>query len=216
VLPLSDIAAPIGHTALFCIRTTWQWNRLAGFAIGVGAALAQVAWTILACAGFTAVYSFVTHSYLPLVELVTAIILIIIGISHMRYLFNNNGLPPCSQDAGTLSQLARVSFCLTIWDPLTALGIISIFSHLDFEKLLLFTPYPMAALLIGVFIGGLIWWTMLVTATSRYNNYLHVYHAYYFNFIIGLILLCIGICFLIPPLQHYWPFLHQHLIEMVS
>lgn len=159
------IASIVGPISLLCIRTTLTHGQIAGLAIGLGAALADAAYGFIAAFGL----SFVSNLLLAqqnILRIVGGVFLIYLGL---RTFFANT-----DRQAATLKQSGFLStiigtFFLTMTNPLTILPFLAIFTALGFDDEN--TNHLAASLLVlGVFIGAMVWWTIL-------TSFLKLFHA---------------------------------------
>lgn len=159
------IASIVGPISLLCIRTTLAHGQMAGLAIGLGAAFADAAYGFIAAFGLT----FVSNLLLTQQH-----ILRLVGGGFLLYLGLTTFFERSHKEAATLKQSGFFStiigtFFLTMTNPLTILPFLAIFTALGFDDEN--TNYIAASLLVGgVFIGAMVWWTIL-------TSFLRLFHA---------------------------------------
>lgn len=151
------IAVPAGPVGVLCIRRTIFHGRLAGFMSGLGAATADAVFGIIAGFGLTVVSDWLLD-YQNMLRLTGAAFLLLIGLAA----FNADPL------AGTQSQRDPEglfadfvsTFALTITNPITILAFLAIFAGIGFTGTEA-TLGRAAILVLGVWLGSLLWWAAL-------------------------------------------------------
>jgi len=186
------IAVPAGPVGVLCIRRTIFHGRLAGFLSGLGAATADAVFGIIAGFGLTVV-SDVLLEYQEWLRLGGAGFLLYIGISALR----------ADPMAGTRSQrdpenlLADYvsTFALTITNPITILAFLAIFAGIGFtggEA----TLGRAAILVLGVWLGSLLWWAGLALGAGMARSSFRRDHLVWINRGSGGILVFSGVALL--------------------
>lgn len=154
------IAAPLGPIGALCLNRTLERGFWAGVAGGLGTALADGVYALLAAAGFTALGGVLGWIALPL-QVLGGLFLIYLGIK---------GLTPrplaaaASVDARGLISTTVATFLLTIANPATILSFAAIFAGLGLAAG--GDDWRGALLVSGVFIGSLAWWFFLSGSVS--------------------------------------------------
>lgn len=149
------IAAPLGPIGALCINRTLERGFWAGVAGGLGTALADGVYALLAAAGFTALGG-VPGWISLLLQVLGGLFLIYLGIV---------GLTPrplataASVKARGLLSTTVATFLLTIANPATILSFAAIFAGLGLAAD--GDDWRGALLVTGVFIGSLAWWFFL-------------------------------------------------------
>ena len=145
------VAAPVGPVNLLCMRRTLVFGKRAGILSGLGAAIADVFYATVAAFGFTAVSRFLAM-YVTYIHLFGGIILCVIAwkIYHSKMIEEKYK----DQSARTLWKYFLSTFFLTLTNPATLFSFMALFAG--------FRIHEHAVLLVsGVFIGSMIWWTIL-------------------------------------------------------
>ena len=154
-----SIAAPVGPIGLLCIRRTLDAGFMAGFAGGLGTAVADAAYAAVAAFGLTAVAAFLASASLPLQ---------IAGIAVLAWLgFNTLRAAPHGEPATEVEAAGGLfvqTFFLTLTNPTTILSFAAVFAGLGLaaggERDRAF------ALVVGMFLGSLAWWFVLAGTIS--------------------------------------------------
>jgi threonine/homoserine/homoserine lactone efflux protein len=186
------IAVPAGPVGVLCIRRTIFHGRLAGFMSGLGAATADAVFGIIAGFGLTVV-SDVLLGFQDWLRLGGAGFLLYIGITALR----------ADPLAGTRSQrdpeglLADYvsTFALTITNPITILAFLAIFAGIGFTGQEA-TLGRAAILVLGVWLGSLLWWAGLALGAGLMRSSFQRDHLVWINRGSGGILVFSGIALL--------------------
>jgi threonine/homoserine/homoserine lactone efflux protein len=151
------IAVPTGPVGVLCIRRTILHGRLAGFVSGLGAASADVVFGVIAGFGLTFV-SDLLLGFQDWLRLVGAAFLLYVGVSALRA----DPLAGSRQqrDPETLLADYASTFALTITNPITILAFLAIFAAIGFSGADA-TLTGAASLVLGVWLGSLLWWAGL-------------------------------------------------------
>jgi putative LysE/RhtB family amino acid efflux pump len=154
------IAAPLGPIGALCINRTLERGFWAGVAGGLGTAIADGVYALVAAAGFTALGTALEHIELPL-QLFGGLFLIYLGISGLR---SRAPVEAVSVDARGLLSTTVATFLLTIANPATILSFAAVFAGLGLAA---GQGGAGAVLLVaGVFLGSLAWWFFLSGAVT--------------------------------------------------
>jgi threonine/homoserine/homoserine lactone efflux protein len=186
------IAVPAGPVGVLCIRRTILNGRLAGFTSGLGAATADAVFGIIAGFGLTVV-SDVLLGYQDWLRLGGAGFLLYIGISA----FTTDPLAGMRSQREPETLLADYvsTFALTITNPITILGFLAIFASVGFtgEQA---TLGRAAILVLGVWLGSLLWWAGLALGAGMLRLSFDRAHLVWINRGSGGILVFSGIALL--------------------
>ncbi|PIS01344.1 MAG: lysine transporter LysE [Chlamydiae bacterium CG10_big_fil_rev_8_21_14_0_10_35_9] len=177
------IAAPVGPIGILCIKRTLQYGRIAGLVTGLGAALADTFYGIVAAFGLTAI-SFFFMSFQFYLKLLGGFFLLYLGIKIV--LSRPSKIPPKEIKVENLLKGFLSSFFLTITNPLTILSFIAVFTALGLSET---TQYLSAALLVvGVLLGSGIWWLFLSEVVTFFRKRISEKVYQYINYLAGLII----------------------------
>src|SRR3954469_18507984 len=181
------VAAPVGPIGILCIRTTLERGRIAGFAAGVGAAVADAIYGTIGVLGVTAI-SGVIEAQRFWLELGGGIFVIGFGI-HLgltRPNYQNNDEIPVSLFADFLKTLL-----LTLANPSTILTFMAIFAGV-----------PAAAgaaeleavpvIVLGVLLGSAAWWLTLSQGVGFIRHRISEQALKWMNWAAGILLVAFG------------------------
>jgi len=179
-----SIAAPVGPIGVLCIRRSLAKGRLSGFATGLGAATADAFYGLIAGFGLTFISSLLLDKQLAFK---------IVGIAFLFFLGVKTFLEkPKDREIGEITGKTVIydylsTLFLTITNPVTILSFAAVFAGLGLaqEK----GNYLSAALLVlGVFLGSLLWWLFLSSFVGLFRKKLKEGFLLWINRISGIIL----------------------------
>ncbi len=187
-----SIAAPVGPIGVLCIRRTLAEGRLSGIVSGLGAATADAVYGCVAAFGLTLISNILINQQAWL-RLIGGLFLCYLGIktflakpAKRAALAKGNGIP-----GAYISTLI-----LTLTNPMTILSFAAIFAGLgladtdgDFVSA--------GALVLGVFIGSLLWWLILSGSVGVFREKLNPQGMKWINRVSGSIITGFGLAALL-------------------
>jgi len=186
------ISAPIGPVGALCIQRTMSYGRLSGILSGIGAAVGDSIFAVIAVFGLTLISGFLDEKE-AWFRIAGGIILLYFGLR--VYLSKQQD---CSNQDNEVNHFGTFgsALLLTISNPLVILSIIAVFAVLGIVNPT--SSYPSTALLIlGVFSGAVFLWIITCHILSNYRNRMGQKGILLVNRITGLfILACSGYAFL--------------------
>jgi threonine/homoserine/homoserine lactone efflux protein len=183
-----SIAAPVGPIGILCIRRTLQHGRLSGLFSGIGAALADTIYAIIAAFGLTFISDFL---------LAAQYWLHLIGGAFLLYLGIKTGLSKPAEKVQMPSHKSLLNdfistFLLTITNPMTILAFLAIFAAFGLTSVQ-GSYADTSAVVAGVFIGSAIWWIILSEGVTLFRKKVSQKVMLWINRIAGLIITAFGI-----------------------
>jgi threonine/homoserine/homoserine lactone efflux protein len=161
------IAAPVGPINVLCIRRTIVHGRVVGLVSGLGAAVADTFFGIIAAFGVAFVQKILLAERFWL-SLAGAVVLAIIGL---RILNAEPPRPAQTPDPPDLLHDFTSTFFLTLTNPITILSFLAAFSAfgvgLEEGEPIDIGEFMLVA---GVFVGASAWWLML-------TEIVHLFHG---------------------------------------
>lgn len=154
----------IGPVGVLCIDRTLKYGKRAGLVSGLGAALADGIYGILAVCSVT----FVTGFLIPYQNTIRGLgSLILIGFGIKIF------LEKISKKKGDVSKKDILedfisTFFLTFTNPITIVTFISllaVFGLKDVSK----NPAEASAIILGIFTGSILWWILVCEITCRFR-----------------------------------------------
>lgn len=181
------IAAPVGPIGILCLRRTLTHGRMAGLVSGLGAAVADAFYGLMAVFGLS-IISDIIFSCLPWLEFFGALFLL--GLGFKTYTKNLVLLDesPCIHN---LLGYFTSTFFLTLTNPLTMFAFLAIFTAVGFtgEKESFLDG---SLLLTGVFVGSMVWWLLIGEGTTFFRKRISEHIVLYVNKIAGILLAGFG------------------------
>lgn len=164
-----SVAAPVGPIGVLCIRRSLSQGMGAGFASGLGAAVADACYGAVAAFGLTAVSSFLIEMEDAL-RLGGGLFLVWLGVKTFRAIPASLGSDGQNGGAGRafLSCIA-----LTLANPATIFSFVALFSGLGFAGTSAAQTHGYAGavtLVTGVFLGSALWWLGLSGSVGFFRN----------------------------------------------
>jgi threonine/homoserine/homoserine lactone efflux protein len=193
------IAVPVGPVGIMCLRRTILEGKLAGFISGLGAATADAMFGFIAAFGLTFI-SDLLIGYHQWLRIAGGLYLLYVG---GRALLTapqvKTGTEP---DAESLLRDFLSSFALTLTNPITILVFLGIFSAIGLSGESA-TLSRAAILVLGVWLGSLLWWLALSFGLGSLFRSFEPRHLRWINRGSGTILLLSGAALLAVPLTKH-------------
>ncbi len=158
------IAAPVGPIGMLCIRKTLEIGLAGAVAIGLGAALADSAYGLVAALGLTAVSHFLLTKAVY-IKLIGGIFLLYLAYKELKVKPSSAGVAVGKNK--NLSRLTTEVFFLTLTNPATILSFIGIFASIGGGAS---STMEMFLLVLGIFLGSMTWWLFLGTLIVKIKH----------------------------------------------
>lgn len=181
------IAAPVGPVGVLCVHRTLSWGRLHGLLSGLGAAVADALFAVVAAYGLSFVSEFLlTHQ--KWLRLGGGILLLALGIKH---LLSKPPAPDVKEPRRSLLGDMASAFVLTITNPITIISFLGVFAALGV------TAETMRedpnALVAGVFAGSALWWLMLSGGVGFARRAVETLYLKRVHYVSGGLLIVFGV-----------------------
>jgi len=160
-----SIAMPVGPIGLLCIKNTLSYGFKTGFAVGLGAALADSFYGLLAGGGLALISKFLL-TYTSYIKVIGGIFLIYLGIKEVR---NYKKVPHNAakiKNSHFLKTVFTVLF-LTLTNPATIISFVAIFASIGG---LTVGVLGLITMIFGVFSGSLFWWLILAGGVTKIKH----------------------------------------------
>jgi threonine/homoserine/homoserine lactone efflux protein len=194
------IAVPVGPVGVMCVRRTIFQGKLAGFVSGLGAATADALFGFIAAFGLTFVSDWLI-GYQQWLRVAGGCYLLYVGGAALlaRHEVNLQSRP----DAESLFRDYLSTFALTLTNPITILAFLGIFSAVGLtgENA---TLARAAILVLGVWLGSLLWWLALAYGLGSLFQSSGPRHLAWINRGSGMILFMSGVALIAVPLLKHW------------
>jgi threonine/homoserine/homoserine lactone efflux protein len=182
------IAVPVGPVGVMCIRRTAFGGKLAGFVSGLGAATADAVFGIIAGFGLTVVSDWLL-GYQQWLRIAGACLLLAVG-GHSLLAKRPPKLGAVANPE-SLSWYYASTFALTLTNPITILAFLAIFAAVGLTGAEA-TLERAAILVLGVWVGSLLWWLTLSFGVGSFFRSFEPRHLAWINRGSGAILLLSG------------------------
>lgn len=182
------IAVPVGPVGIICLRRTIFEGKLVGLVSGFGAATADAVFGIIAGFGITAVADWLLD-YQEWLRSIGGCALLLIGGHNLRAKPQVQlDSPP---DPESLSWDFVSTFLLTLANPVTIFAFAGIFAAIGLSGA--GATFDRAAILVlGVWVGSLMWWFALSFGLGSFARSLAARHLVWVNRASGVMLLLSG------------------------
>lgn len=194
------IAVPVGPVGVMCVRRTLFEGKQAGFVSGLGAATADALFGFIAAFGLTFVSDWLI-GYQHWLRVAGGCYLLYVGgsalLAHPHEKTHNK------PDAESLFRNFLSTFALTLTNPITILAFLGIFSAVGLTGEAA-TLGRAAILVLGVWLGSLLWWLALSFGLGTLFRSFGPRHLVWINRGSGVILLLSGAALLIAPLAEHF------------
>lgn len=183
------VSIPLGPIGVLIIQKTIHKGRLSGFVSGFGAAVADTFYATVASFGLGFVINFIKAQEFYL-QLIGSIFLVFLG---MRIFLTN----PVKQlrarnprKKGLLGDFLSIFF-LTVSNPIAVFVFIAVFAGTS-----VFGSSPTLRvelfIILGVLIGGVLWWYTLSTIISAFRSKFRLKQLFWINKTSGIIIAFLG------------------------
>jgi threonine/homoserine/homoserine lactone efflux protein len=181
------IAVPVGPVGVMCVRRTVVEGKLAGLVSGLGASTADAVFGVIAGFGLTVV-SDLLLSYQQWLRIAGACILLAVGARSMLGRRPETASSPAPE---RLSWYYASTFALTLSNPITILAFLGIFAAVGLTGAEA-TLERAAILVLGVWVGSLMWWFSLSFGIGLWLRSFEPHHLAWINRGAGAILFLSG------------------------
>jgi threonine/homoserine/homoserine lactone efflux protein len=184
------IAAPVGPIGILCARRTLTHGRRAGFLSGMGATTADVLYGFIAAFGLTFI-SGIVQNYQFWPRLAGGAILCFLGIKTFIEKPQRKSFLSILKKKKPHDGMYTSTFFLTLTNPMTIFSFAAVFAGFGIAgtggSIL-----SAAVLILGVFLGSVLWWLFLVGVFSVFKRRFKRHELQWINRIAGLIITGFG------------------------
>ncbi len=183
-------SAPLGPIGVICIQRTLNKGRLSGFVSGLGAALADSFYAIIAGLGLSIIVNFIKEQQIYF-EIVGVALLFFIGL-RIFYANPAKQLRRQKQKGSNLFSDFFSILALTISNPMAVFLFLALFAGLGLvdEQGGMFSTLQ---IVIGVFSGAAAWWFTLSTLVNLFREKFRLRRLWWINKIAGLAIFLFGV-----------------------
>ncbi|MES2215551.1 MAG: LysE family transporter [Pseudomonadota bacterium] len=157
------IAAPVGPIGMLCIRKTLEFGLKGAILVGLGAALADSCYGLIAALGLSAISHFLLAKATP-IKIVGGIFLLYLAYKEIKH--TSTSVVTLATNK-TSTKLILEIFFLTLTNPMTILSFIGIFASISEGPT---TSIQSLIMVLGIFAGSMSWWLILGSAITRIKH----------------------------------------------
>jgi threonine/homoserine/homoserine lactone efflux protein len=179
------VSIPLGPIGVLVIQRTVNKNRTAGLLSGMGAALSDTLYAIIAGFSLTFVIDFIRENEI-LFQTVGALVLLALGI----HIFFKNPVADLRRNrlrGNTHFQDLFSSFLVTISNPLTVFVFLAVFTSSG-VVISLEQPCHSFFVILGIFSGAFIWWFSLSGIVSLFKHKINLRILWWINKTAGVLI----------------------------
>ncbi|MBV4436161.1 LysE family translocator [Clostridium tyrobutyricum] len=208
------VGMPVGPIGAICLKNTITFGRKYGLTCGFGSASADSIYAFLVSFGLMIITKFI-FLYQSYFHIIGGIILICFGI-HISLKTTSNIKKKSISNNTSLFKGFISTFLLALSNPATVFSFIVIFTALHLVNISTDINSKII-LIIGVFIGSMLWWFILIFTTFKFNNKLNVKSTFIIDKILSFIVIFSGIVILLSAFKLFhlrnFPALHSKLFQ---
>lgn len=180
------VAASVGPIGMLCIRKTLELGLRGAIAVGMGAALADSAYGLVAATGLTVVSLFLLEKAV-LIQMIGGGLLLVLAYKELT---TPSATEINIKKSKGLGSLTFTVFFLTLANPLTILSFIGIFASISGGPIGVIEALLMV---VGVFLGSMTWWLFLGAVILKIKHKLPAAWLNSIRYLSALILAGFGI-----------------------
>jgi threonine/homoserine/homoserine lactone efflux protein len=193
------MAAPLGPIGLLCMNRTQTGGPLLGFTCGLGAATAEALHALAGMIALAAIGQWIIDDPIAL-RVIGGVFLIYLGARTFTRpalllppLTKGPALPPQGLPQGAQTAF-MASFRLVLANPIAVLGFAAIFAGVGAAPgRLISADVAAAVLVLGVFLGAILWWLALSSLIGRLRHRIGVHSLTLINRLCGTVLTAFGL-----------------------
>ncbi|WP_369059501.1 LysE family translocator [Caulobacter sp. 73W] len=180
------VAAPVGPMSLLCMRRTLTDGWRPGLATGAGIALGDGVYAAVAALGFAGVSAFMLEYEKPL-HLAAGLFLIWLGLRSFWRKADAQAAPGLH---AAWPKALGSALLLTLTNPPTIIMFVAIFAALAPKTG--FSPSAAATTTLGVLVGSMLWWCVIVAGVSVFRHAIGVRARRWIDRMSGAVLMLCG------------------------
>lgn len=175
-------SVPLGPIGVLCIQRTLQRGRLAGLFSGLGAAISDTIYAVIAGFSLSFIVAFIEEQIFW-IQIFGAVILFLLG----AHIYRSNPAVQLRRQRRSKSSYLQdfiSTFLLTISNPLALFLFIAFFAGFGVVA----PNSGLAAqlvLILGVFLGATTWWLLLTSVVGLFRHAVNLRRLYWINKIAG-------------------------------
>ena len=211
------LAAPVGPIAALCVQRTIARRWAAGFVSGLGAAVADALYGLVAAFGATFVSEFLINEH-EWLQRVGGVILILLGVRLiLKRVEPREAVATANGDGNANGETKRrgltgyfvATLVLTLTNPMTFVAFAAVFATMGLGATRGHSILTVE-LVAGVFAGSALWWTILTGLAHAVRHHFDFRKLTVVNRATGIFVIAVGVVYLLlrpstetpKPLEH--------------
>jgi len=198
------LSAPMGPIGILCVQRTLNNGRNSGLYTGIGAAISDLFYCLLAGMGMSIVTDYIEGN-VNMLQVVGSIILVVYSLYMILHDPMKKKVEDDSQPNADRTRDMITGFFLTLSNPLIIFLILPLFARFSFPM----PDYRFYHIIIGylfIVVGALLWWAVITYAVDKVRARFNINSMRTINRVMGTILLAVAIYGLVTGTLAY---LHQ-------
>jgi threonine/homoserine/homoserine lactone efflux protein len=181
------IAAPVGPVGVLCVHRTLAWGRLHGLLSGLGAAVADALFAMIAAFGLGFASDFLIAQQ-KWFRLTGGILLLVLGAKNV---LSKPPAPDMEEPQRSLLGDLASTFVLTATNPITILSFLGVFAALGVTTDI--TRIEGDIVVAGVFSGSMLWWLLLSAGAGLMRRAVETIYQRRIHLVSGGLLIAFGV-----------------------
>lgn len=160
------LAAPVGPIGMLCINKTLKRGMSGALLVGLGAALADSVYGLIAALGFARL-SHIMVAGTGMLKLIGGIFLLYLAYKEARAAIAHE---QAQVEGKSPIKLVSEVFFLTLTNPMTILSFVGIFASISSAGAAVSGDLPSITMVIGIFFGSMTWWCLLGAIITKIRH----------------------------------------------
>ena len=184
------LSAPMGPIGILCVQRTLNKGRESGFFTGIGAAVSDLLYCLLAGLGMSIVTDFI-ETNVNILQVVGSLILIVYA-SYMIGHSPESRIKDTEPQHSDRTRDMATGFLFTLSNPMIVFLIIPLFARFGFPL----PEHRFYHIIIGflfIVVGALLWWLMITFTVDKVRSHFNINSMRKINRVMGAILLIVAL-----------------------
>lgn len=184
------VSLPLGPMGILCIQRTMNKGVKSGIVSGLGIAVGDTLYAIIAGFGISFIMDFLDAQHL-IIRFIGGLFLIYLGY---KIFVTNPGKELRKQRRKRYNPISDFFsvFFLTLSNPITIIffgGVFAGFGLVEKDA----SVYHTIMLVVGVFFGAMLWWGLLALIVNIFRHKIRLRNLWWINKITGVVIMLLGI-----------------------
>ena len=196
------LSAPMGPIGILVIQRTMEKGRKSGIYTGVGAAVSDLVYCLLAGLGLAFVTDFIDHNRF-LFQIGGSLVLIVFAL-FMIFRSPVKGIKHEDAKKVNYTNDAITGFVFTLSNPLIIFLIFPLFARFAFPSAEEYKFYHIILGYIFIVVGALLWWFGITYIVDKLRSKFNIQSMWWINKIMGGLILALAVYGLVSGLISYF------------